>query len=279
VTQSHHSPAAIAAQDAAAPADFLDVSFEATIERIGQIEQMFDPAAAAASSSAASAATTATSGSGSSTGSTSASFAAALAQAQSANPADLDSDDTGDDSGDDLLASVDGPTTSDLTLPSSALALTSPLASLTTPTTTGTTEATSVADPRVQAMIQTADSLVGKPYVWGGGHSGWGPQAGYDCSGFVSAVLHGGGYLSSPQDTTTLPTAPGIEAGPGQYVTIYDRDASGQEGHVIIDIAGQFYESGGQAGAWGGGGGVEKIATPSASYLATFNDVLHPAGL
>ncbi len=47
-------------------------------------------------------------------------------------------------------------------------------------------------------MVQEANSLVGKPYVWGGGHNGWGPQTGYDCSGFVSAVLHAGGYLSSP---------------------------------------------------------------------------------
>ena len=77
----------------------------------------------------------------------------------------------------------------------------------------------------------------------------------------------------------TLPSQPGIEQGPGQYVTIYDRTGSGENGHVIIDINGQFYESGGESGAWGGGGGVEKIGTPSASYLATFNAVLHPAGL
>jgi cell wall-associated NlpC family hydrolase len=132
---------------------------------------------------------------------------------------------------------------------------------------------------RIQAMVTMADSLVGKPYVWGGGHSGWGPQAGYDCSGFVSAVLHAGGYLSAPADTTSLPSQAGILAGPGQYVTIYDRDGAGQNGHVIIELGGQFYESGGQAGAWGGGGGVEKIGRPSDSYLATFDRVLHPAGL
>ncbi|HEX3804163.1 MAG TPA: hypothetical protein VHV75_15105 [Solirubrobacteraceae bacterium] len=139
--------------------------------------------------------------------------------------------------------------------------------------------ATSSSDPRIQEMTEEADALVGQPYVWGGGHDGWGPQSGYDCSGFVSAVLHAGGYLSTPQDTTTLPTAAGIESGPGQYVTIYDRDEPGQSGHVIIDIAGQFYESGGEQGSWGGGGGVEQISTPSASYLATFDKVLHPAGL
>ena len=132
---------------------------------------------------------------------------------------------------------------------------------------------------RVQAMIQMANSLVGKPYVWGGGHSGWGTQSGYDCSGFVSAVLHAGGYLSAPADTSSMPSQPGILSGPGQFVTIYDRTGSGQAGHVIIQIEGQFYESGGAAGAWGGGGGVEKIGRPSNSYLATFDRVLHPSGL
>ena len=136
-----------------------------------------------------------------------------------------------------------------------------------------------VGDPRVSAMVNEADSLVGKPYVYGGGHSGWGPQAGYDCSGFVSTVLHAGGYLTSPVDTTALPSQPGMVAGPGQSVTVYDRALPGQSGHVIIDINGQFYESGGMHGSWGGGGGVQKIGTPSASYLATFPTVLHPEGL
>jgi cell wall-associated NlpC family hydrolase len=136
-----------------------------------------------------------------------------------------------------------------------------------------------VGDPRVAAMVNEANSLVGKPYVYGGGHSGWAPQSGYDCSGFVSAVLHAGGFLTSPVDTTALPSQPGMVSGPGQYVTVYDRALPGQSGHVIIEINGQFYESGGMHGTWGGGGGVQKIGTPSASYLATFPTVLHPEGL
>jgi cell wall-associated NlpC family hydrolase len=139
--------------------------------------------------------------------------------------------------------------------------------------------AAGAADPRVQAMVNMANSLLGKPYVMGGGHAGFGPSSGYDCSGFVSAVLHAGGYLTQPVDTTALPSQPGIVAGPGQYVTIYDRAMPGQSGHVIIEINGQFYESGGRAGSWGGGGGVEKIARPSDSYLASFPTVLHPEGL
>jgi len=134
---------------------------------------------------------------------------------------------------------------------------------------------------KVDAMLRFADSVLGKPYIWGGGHGGWGPQPGYDCSGFVSAVLHAGGYLSQPVDTSALVSQAGIVAGPGHVVTIYDRalPIGGNPGHVIISIHGQFYESGGMSGPWGGGGGVEKIGTPSPAYLATFPNVLHPQGL
>jgi cell wall-associated NlpC family hydrolase len=132
---------------------------------------------------------------------------------------------------------------------------------------------------RVEAMVRFADSVLGLPYVWGGGHGGWGPQPGYDCSGFVSAVLHAGGYLSQPADTSALVGQPGILTGPGHVVTIYDRALPSTSGHVMISINGQFYESGGESGPWGGGGGVAKIGTPSATYLASFPNVLHPQGL
>ncbi len=135
------------------------------------------------------------------------------------------------------------------------------------------------ASAKLSAMVRFADSAVGKPYVYGGGHGDFSVQPGYDCSGFVSAVLHAAGYLTHPVDTTALPSQPGIEAGPGKFVTIFDRALSGHDGHVIIEINGQFYESGGMHGAWGGGGGVEKIGRPSEDYLKTFEHVLHPQGL
>jgi cell wall-associated NlpC family hydrolase len=221
------------------------MSIEAVVGRIDQIlqlqQQVLDPASLAGSS-----ATSASTGASFSTGATGAAggtstdFASALASAQSAV----------------------GSTPSGV-LPAVATA----------------TGGAGVGDPRVAAMVDEANALVGKPYVVGGGHSGWGSQAGYDCSGFVSAVLHAGGFLTSPVDTTALPSQPGMVAGPGQYVTVYDRALPGQSGHVIIEINGQFYESGGMHGAWGGGGGVQKIGAPSASYLATFPTVLHPDGL
>jgi cell wall-associated NlpC family hydrolase len=223
------------------------VSISAVVGRIDQIiqlqQQILDPASLAGSSaaSASTGASFSTSTAATGTG-TSTDFASQLASAQGA------------------MASTGS---------------TAPTAS----GVVGTSGGTGIGDPRVAAMVNEANSLVGKPYVYGGGHSGWGPQTGYDCSGFVSAVLHAGGYLTSPVDTTALPSQPGMVSGPGQYVTVYDRALPGQSGHVIIEINGQFYESGGMHGAWGGGGGVQKIGTPSASYLATFPTVLHPEGL
>src|ERR1019366_3144034 len=84
---------------------------------------------------------------------------------------------------------------------------------------------------------------------WGGGHSNWALVDGYDCSGFVSAVLHAAGYLTTPVTTQTLPGQPGIASGPGRGVTIFDRAdaASASEDHVIIDINGQWWESGARA--------------------------------
>jgi hypothetical protein len=227
------------------------VSISAVVGRIDQIiqlqQQILDPASLAGSSAASTSASASTgasfsTGTGTTGTGTSTNFASQLASAQAAA----------------------GSTTSGV------------VGSTATGAVSG---GVGVGDPRVTAMVNEANSLVGKPYIYGGGHSGWAPQAGYDCSGFVSAVLHAGGYLTSPVDTTALPSQPGMVSGPGQSVTVYDRALSGQNGHVIIDINGQFYESGGMHGAWGGGGGVEKIGTPSAAYLATFPTVLHPEGL
>jgi cell wall-associated NlpC family hydrolase len=249
------------------------MSIDAVVGRIDQImvmqQQLADPGAASAQGSSSSTAETIPGTT--SAGTSSASFSDALNSALGASALGTGSaSDTTDTSGAPtpmLATATPGLSTAIPGLGTGATAV------------TGTATATGTAASQVQAMTNMANSLVGKPYVYGGGHSGWGPESGYDCSGFVSAVLHAGGYLSQPVDTTALPSQAGMEAGPGQYVTVYDRALPGQSGHVIIQINGQFYESGGSHGAWGGGGGVEKIGTPSAAYLASFPNVLHPAGL
>jgi hypothetical protein len=130
---------------------------------------------------------------------------------------------------------------------------------------------------RITAMIHQADALLGTPYAYGGGHSGWGAGHGLDCSGFVSAVLRSGGYLRAPVTTEGFGAQAGIAGGPGRYVTIYDRTGCGPNEHVIIDLHGRFYESGG--GSASGGAPFVHQFRPSAAYLASFNAVLHPTGL
>jgi cell wall-associated NlpC family hydrolase len=130
---------------------------------------------------------------------------------------------------------------------------------------------------RIQSMIGRADALLGTPYVSGGGHGAWGSGGGLDCSGFVSAVLRSGGYLNAPVTTEGFAGQPGIADGPGRFVTIYDRTGCGANEHVIIDLNGRFYESGGGS-ATGGAPFVHRF-TPPGAYLASFNTVLHPAGL
>jgi hypothetical protein len=133
---------------------------------------------------------------------------------------------------------------------------------------------------KLDAMQEMAEAVDGEPYIWGGGHSGWDLAPGYDCSGFVSTVLHSAGYLEVPATTQTLPSQPGIFPGPGRYVTIFDRTDGGaaDDDHVIIDINGRWWESGGSSAA-GGAPSVHRITGISASYLLTFNEILHPRGL
>jgi cell wall-associated NlpC family hydrolase len=277
------------------------MSIEAVVGRVDQImamqQQMADPASALQSSTGGAAVSAPATGTATS-GTSPASFSDALNSAMASSAIGTDPTAAASDPTAALTPMLATATPTSLaTATPTGLATATPTGLATaTPTSLGTATPTGLAaatptlatgmattsgsaPAQVQAMTNMANSLVGLPYVYGGGHGSWAPQPGYDCSGFVSAVLHAGGYLSQPADTTTLPQQPGIEPGPGQYVTVYDRAQPGQTGHVIIEINGQFYESGGSQGAWGGGGGVEKIDPPPASYLATFPNVLHPAGL
>jgi hypothetical protein len=70
----------------------------------------------------------------------------------------------------------------------------------------------------VSRVIAAGDEIATRPYVFGGGHGSF-QSTGYDCSGSVSYALHGGGLLSSPEDSSALESYG--EAGPGQHITIY----------------------------------------------------------
>lgn len=98
----------------------------------------------------------------------------------------------------------------------------------------------SAAPPAVRAAIEAANAIATTPYVWGGGHGSF-ESSGYDCSGAVSYALHGGGFLSSPLDSTGLSTwgAPGA----GKWITVY-----GNAGHAWAIIAGLAFDTSGGAG-------------------------------
>ncbi|MGZ4173047.1 MAG: hypothetical protein ACXVQR_01085, partial [Solirubrobacteraceae bacterium] len=78
-------------------------------------------------------------------------------------------------------------------------------------------------------MVQAGNRIATLPYTWGGGHGSF-DSAGYDCSGSVSYVLHGGGLLSTPMDSSGL-EGYGLP-GPGRHVTIY---ANAQHALMVID--------------------------------------------
>ncbi len=101
----------------------------------------------------------------------------------------------------------------------------------------------SEAPAAVAAAIEAANSIATTPYVWGGGHGSF-ESSGYDCSGAVSFALNGGGFLSSPLDSTGLSTWG--EPGPGQWITVY-----GNASHAWMVIAGLAFDTvGGPGPRW-----------------------------
>ena len=87
----------------------------------------------------------------------------------------------------------------------------------------------------VKKVIQAANRIRSKPYIWGGGHGRWWDR-GYDCSGSVSYALHGAGLLATPMVSGSFASwgAPG----PGQWITIYANAT-----HVYAEIAGLRWDT------------------------------------
>jgi hypothetical protein len=91
---------------------------------------------------------------------------------------------------------------------------------------------------RVKRVIEAANRLVEKPYVYGGGHKPFSSvlDRGYDCSGAVSYALFGGRFLRSPLPSGAL--MDWGEEGPGDWITVY---AHG--GHAYIVVAGLRFDT------------------------------------
>ena len=136
----------------------------------------------------------------------------------------------------------------------------------------GTATAPAGAPAVVQQMIAAANQIIDKPYIYAGGHGRWN-DSGYDCSGAVSFALHGGGLLSSPEDSTGLESYG--SPGPGNWITIY-ADA----GHTWIVIAGIAFDTAHFGPTTPGGTGPRWLTNPTGN-LADGGDyvVRHPTGL
>lgn len=86
------------------------------------------------------------------------------------------------------------------------------------------------APDEVKQMIWATNKIIGKPYIYGGGHSDF-VDKGYDCSGTVSFALHGADLLSAPRDSSDFLTYGA--GGRGAWITIYTRSD-----HAYLTVAG-----------------------------------------
>jgi hypothetical protein len=70
----------------------------------------------------------------------------------------------------------------------------------------------------VARAIAAGNRIARRPYRYGGGHGSF-SDSGYDCSGSISYVLHGGGLLGRPLDSSQFMRWG--SPGPGRWITIY----------------------------------------------------------
>jgi hypothetical protein len=124
------------------------------------------------------------------------------------------------------------------------------------------------APARVAAIINAANSVARKPYVYGGGHGRLADEtfvdSAYDCSGSVSFALAAAGLVDSPMDSSAL--ARFGKAGPGRWVTIY-----ANAGHAFMTVAGLRFDTSGRDA----GGSRWQVASRTVGGFT----VRHPAGL
>jgi hypothetical protein len=116
----------------------------------------------------------------------------------------------------------------------------------------------------VKGAINAANQIIGRPYVWGGGHASFYSQ-GYDCSGSVSFALFGGGLIPRPLTSGELEHwgAPG----PGRWITVYANAT-----HTFAEIAGLRWDTVGDA--QGTGPRWHLAGTDTSGFV-----VRHPPGL
>jgi len=124
------------------------------------------------------------------------------------------------------------------------------------------------APSRVAAIINAANSVARKPYVYGGGHGRLADETfvetAYDCSGSVSFALAAAGLVDSPMDSSSL--ARYGKPGRGHWVTIY-----ANAGHAFMTVAGLRFDTSGRDA---GGSRWQAESRTVAGFVAR-----HPPGL
>lgn len=125
----------------------------------------------------------------------------------------------------------------------------------------------------VKGIIAAGNQIVGKPYVYGGGHGT--PLAeiapAYDCSSSVEHLLYGGALLPDDYEADSGTLESWGLPGPGRWVTIY---ASAD--HVFMYVAGLRWDTHNAAGPDDGSSGIgwHPLVREADGFV-----VRHPAGL
>ena len=91
----------------------------------------------------------------------------------------------------------------------------------------------------VKRAIAAANEISGMPYKYGGGHASFPKDDGYDCSGTVSYVLHGGRVLGGKTPLDSSSFMRWGKKGKGKWITVYTNP-----GHAFIVIAGLRFDTG-----------------------------------
>jgi hypothetical protein len=125
----------------------------------------------------------------------------------------------------------------------------------------------------VVGIIAAGNQIVGKPYVYGGGHGLPLDQiaAGYDCSSSVAHLLWGGGLVPVDTDMTAAEFEHWGLPGPGRWVTLY-----ASSDHVFMYVAGLRWDTHNAAGPGDGTPGIgwHPLVREDVGFVAR-----HPPGL
>jgi hypothetical protein len=137
----------------------------------------------------------------------------------------------------------------------------------------GLAAAPAAAPLAVKEIIAAGNQIVGKPYLYGGGHgvplSEVAPA--YDCSSSVEHLLYGGGLLPPTFDAPSGTLEAFGRPGPGTWITVY-----ANPDHVFMYVAGLRWDTHNAAGPADGSSGIgwHPLIRSSAGFV-----VRHPVGL